>query len=95
MEETSAVRLDEEVRDELEEEARRQHLPVDRIANQAIKAYLGNQALKREAIREAIAEADKGVFISAEAMHRWIESWGAENELPFPEPDVFLPPKNP
>ncbi len=37
----------------------------------------------------AIAEADKGVFISGKAMHRWIESWGTENELPPPEPDIF------
>lgn len=93
MDETSSVRLDQEVRDELEEEARRRHLSADEIANEAIRAYLDHQASKREAIREAIAEADKGVFISSEAMHRWIESWDTENELPPPEPDVFLSPK--
>jgi predicted transcriptional regulator len=92
MDETS-VRLDPDVRDELEEEARRLHVPAERIANDAIRAYLDNQAYKREAIREAVAEADKGVFISSEAMHRWIESWGTENELPAPKPDVFLPPR--
>ena len=95
MEESSTVRLDQEVRDELEEEARRQHLAADQLANEAIKAYLDNQALKRKAIRAAIVEADKGAFISSEAMHRWIESWGTENELPPPEPDVFLPHKKP
>ena len=52
-----------------------------------------NETDKLDAIREALAEADKGVFISAEAMHRWIESWGTPDELPPPEPDVFLPPK--
>jgi predicted transcriptional regulator len=41
---------------------------------------------------ERIAEADKGIFISAEAMHRWVESWGTENELPPPEPDIFPEP---
>ena len=43
-------------------------------------------------VEERIAEADKGVFISSEAMLHWIESWGTENELPPPEPDVFLKP---
>ncbi|MBA3446045.1 MAG: CopG family transcriptional regulator [Pseudaminobacter sp.] len=48
---------------------------------------------ERRVLKERIAEADKGVFISAEAMDRWIESWGTENELPPPEPDVFLKPR--
>ncbi len=93
MDGTSSVRLDREVRDDLEEEARRQHLSADEIANEAIRAYLDNQILKREAIRGALAEADKGVFISSEAMHRWIESWDTDDELPPPEPDVFFAPK--
>ena len=42
-----------------------------------------------EAIKAALAEADKGVFVSAEAVHRWMESWDTDNELPIPEPDIF------
>jgi predicted transcriptional regulator len=87
----TSVRLGRDVLGELEEEARRQHLSAAQIANEAIRAYLDNQALKREAVQEALAEADKGVFISSEAMHRWIKSWGTANELPPPEPDVFVP----
>lgn len=56
-------------------------------------SFLRNSAAERRLLKERIAEADKGVFISAEAMHRWIESWGTENELPPPEPDVFLKPR--
>ena len=26
-------------------------------------------------------------------MHKWMESWGTEYELPPPEPDIFLEPK--
>ena len=46
-------------------------------------------------LREAEAEADKGAFISQEAMMRWMDSWNddGEPELPMPEPDIFLPPK--
>ncbi|CAN7687505.1 hypothetical protein [Rhizobium sp. LjRoot254] len=41
------------------------------------------------AIEAALAEADKGIFVSQEAVDRWMESWGTENELPMPEPDIF------
>lgn len=45
---------------------------------------------KARMTREAAAEADKGVFISEEKMTAWFESLGTDNELPEPEPDVFL-----
>lgn len=41
------------------------------------------------AIDTALAEADKGIFVSQETVDRWMESWGTENELPMPEPDIF------
>jgi predicted transcriptional regulator len=56
-------------------------------------SFLDSSEAERRLLKERIAEADKGVFISAEAMHRWVESWGTENELPPPAPDVFLKPR--
>jgi hypothetical protein len=41
------------------------------------------------AIDEALAEADKGVFVSGEAVIEWLESWGTDNVRPSPEPDIF------
>jgi chitodextrinase len=41
------------------------------------------------AIDEALAEADKGVFVSGEAVIEWLESWGTDNVKPSPEPDIF------
>lgn len=32
---------------------------------------------KRVAIREAVVEADKGIFISQGKMDAWVSSWGA------------------
>lgn len=34
-------------------------------------------------------EADKGIFISQEAISDWLDSWGSENELEAPEPDII------
>jgi predicted transcriptional regulator len=43
------------------------------------------------AIDEALAEADKGVFVSGEAVIEWLESWGTDNVKLMPEPDIFPP----
>jgi predicted transcriptional regulator len=82
------------VRRRLEEEARSQDISASDLIGRAIESYFEVCEAEREVLRQRIAEADKGVFISGEAMHRWIASWGTDNELPPPEPDIFLPPRH-
>ena len=84
-----SIRLDTDIKVKLEQEARLEDRSAGYIAQKAIEDYLDAKAYKRECLREAVAEADKGVFISEEAMDAWINSWGTENELPMPRPDVF------
>ena len=60
------------------------------IAATAIENYLEGQAGKRVQLQQAIAETEKGAFISDEKMAEWIASWGDDDELPAPEPDIFL-----
>lgn len=86
---TFSMRMDAKTKNALEAEARRQDRSAAYVANEAIEDFLGKRAYKRECLRAAIEEADKGVFISEEAMDRWIDSWDTENELPPPEPDIF------
>jgi predicted transcriptional regulator len=82
-----------EVKQKLEEEARLLDISADSLAERAIQSYFEVCASERELLKQRVAEADKGVFISSEAMHRWMTSWGTDNELPPPEPDVFLTPR--
>ena len=84
-----SLRLDEGIKAKLEEEARLEDRSAGYIAQKAIEDYLDAKAYKRECLREAVAEADKGVFISEEAMDAWMKSWGTENELEPPKPDIF------
>ena len=86
---TFSMRMDAKTKKALESEAQRRDRSAAYIAGEAIAAYLDKQAYKRECLLEAAAEADKGVFISEEALDRWMDSWGDENELPPPEPDIF------
>lgn len=84
-----SMRLDEDVKTRLEKQAAREERSAGYLAQLAIQNLLEEREYFYEQMDLAIAEADKGVFISGEAMHRWIESWGTENELPPPEPDIF------
>ena len=83
-------RLDEEIKSRLEEEAEADDRSASYIAAKAIKQYLDARSFERLAMEEAVQEADKGVFISSNAMRNWIASWGSNDELPPPEADVFL-----
>jgi predicted transcriptional regulator len=78
-----------ELKERLEEEARELSITPDALVGRAIESYLEIRGVERELLRQRIAEADKGVFISGEAMHRWIESWDTDDELPPPESDIF------
>jgi predicted transcriptional regulator len=84
-----SIQLDTEVKARLDEEARREDHSADQIVQKAIEDYLEAKAYFRREMEAAIAEADKGIFISWEKMRAWMESWDTGNELPPPEPDIF------
>lgn len=88
-----ALRLDDETRQRLEDEARWQSQSEAEVATDAIKAYLDRQSQLRKAIETASAEADKGEFVSSEAMMRWVKDLFDGKKTPRPKPDVFLPPR--
>ncbi len=84
-----SVPLESSVKADLEAEARQTNQTPAEIAEEAIAQYLSGRKLKREAIHQALKEAEDGVFVSQAAVSRWVESWGTADELPPPEPDVF------
>jgi predicted transcriptional regulator len=90
---TFSVRLPEELRREVDEFAKATKRSRSFVVKEAIEAYIDDRRAYLEAIDEAIKEADKGVFISGEAVDRWLASWGTDNPLPMPEPDIFPDPK--
>lgn len=83
------IRLDDELRHLLEQEALLEGRPATQLAVRAIQAMLEAKSAKRNAIDAAMDLADQGRFISSEAMNAWIESWDSERELPPPEADVL------
>ena len=79
--------LEPELKEWLKRQAKYSGCSKEAIATRALKSL---KYAKDQMIREAMAEADKGVFVSEEKVTAWFLSWDTENELPVPEPDVFL-----
>jgi predicted transcriptional regulator len=86
------LRLEEELKSSLEAEAKREDRSAAYLATRAIKAMLDTKAAKRRLIEDAMAEADKGAFVSEEAMNAWFQSLGTDDELPDPDADVVVKP---
>ena len=84
-----SVRMDESIKSRLDNEASLQDRSIGYLVEKAVEEFLDHKEFFRSEMKAAIAEADKGIFISEEAMDRWMESWGTQNELPPPEPVIF------
>lgn len=84
-----SMRIDAKLKSRLEKEAKRRDRTSGFLANKAIKIYFEQLDNLKKELDDAEAEADKGVFISGEAMSTWMKSWGTANELPPPQPDIF------
>lgn len=81
-----SIRLDDDLRKALEREAEIEDRPPSQLAIRAIRAMLDAKAAKRAALESALAEADKGLFVTSKAVSDWMDSWDSEQELPPPLP---------
>ena len=84
-----SMRMDQATKTRLEKQAAIEERSAAFLVQKVVADYLDAKDCERKVFDEAFKEADKGIFISGEAVHRWMESWGTENELPMPEPDIF------
>ncbi len=83
-------RIETELKKNLDLEAQAEDRSSSYLASQAIKMMLELKEEKKQAVERAIIEADKGAFVSQEAVHEWMNSWDTENELPKPKANIFL-----
>jgi predicted transcriptional regulator len=84
------IRVEPELKQWFEQQAKRKDRSLGYVVVQSMEQTKRSSQARDQMIRDAMAEADKGVFISQEAVHKWMDSWDSDNELPLPEPDVFL-----
>jgi len=84
-----SIRLDQKIKKRLEKEAKLENRSSGFLVQQALRTYLDGRDYERKIADQAFAEAEKGIFVSGEKVFAWMESWGTENELPFPEADIL------
>jgi predicted transcriptional regulator len=79
-----SLRLDPELKEAVEKEARLEDRSASFIIQQATREYVE----RKERFRAMLWELEDE-FISSGKMRAWVASWGSADELPSPEPDVF------
>lgn len=87
-----SLRIDSELKNRLELEAKREERSASFLAIKAIESMLRDRTEKRAAIRSAIQAADKGSFISQDAMDAWVASWETDSETAPPPADLKFDP---
>ena len=87
-----SIRIDDTVRYELEKICDLTERSKAYITSKAIEEYVERNSWKVTALKQAKLEAEKGEFISHDAMGAWINSLGTDDELSPPNVDIF---KNP
>jgi predicted transcriptional regulator len=84
------IRVEPELKQWFEQQAKRKDRSLGYMVVQSMEQTKRSTEARDQMIRDAMAEADKGVFVSQEAVSKWMDSWDTGNELPVPEPNVFL-----
>ena len=84
----TTVRLRPEIEASLAAMADRLHRTKSWLINQAVKEFIQRQ--EQEQIRwqetlQAMESVARGEAVSGEAVHAWLRSWGAPDELPPPK----------
>lgn len=87
--ETFSIRLPEELKNEVEALAKLSRRSRSFIIKEAVALYVEDQREYLKAIDEAMAEADKGVFVSGERAFEWLDSLARGVKAPLPDPDIL------
>lgn len=88
-----SLHIDDETKRQLQIQAQWGSQSEAEIVEDALKAHLDHQARLRRSLDAAILEAEKGEFISRDAMMAWVKDLFDGKKTPAPKPDVFLEPR--
>ena len=86
---TFSMRIDEKLKKALEEQAALEDRSASYIAQRAIGEWVAREAAYKSDIQAALKEAEKVIWISEEAIDKWMDGWAEGRDDPFPGPDIF------
>ncbi len=84
-----SLRISSEMKEKLERISSDTKRPVSDIAEEALSEYLLQQEMEAKALDEAIERADRGDFVSHDAVADWLRTWGSADEKAAPDADIF------
>lgn len=82
------IDISEEVMSRLSSSALESRRGETEIVEEAIAEYLDRQDMELAAVERGMTVAAQDGQISHAAMKAWLLSWGADDELPPPQPDI-------
>ncbi len=80
-----SMRISDELKQSLENISKITNRSQSQLASMAIADYVKRMEWKLKAIQIGKKEADKGDFVSQEAVIQWLETWGNQDESQAPE----------
>jgi predicted transcriptional regulator len=84
-----SLRISDEMKEQLDRISSETNRSVSAIAEEALSDYVKQQEMEAAALDEAVARADRGDFVSHEAVADWLQTWGTAGEKPAPQPDIL------
>ena len=84
-----SVRVSDDLKEQLDDLSRATRRSKAYLAAEALGEYVKKNAWRAKELHTALAEADKGAFISHEAMLAWANSLGSKAELAAPTADIL------
>ena len=85
-----SVRVPESLKEQLDYLSRTTKRSKGYLATEALGDYVKKNAWRAKELQTAMAEADKGVFISHEAMFAWADARHERKTPALPKPDIRL-----
>ena len=90
-----SARIPEKLSNELDALATQTKRSKGFLLTEALEDYVNREAWIAKKIDAAVKAADEATeFYSQEVVEKWFLSLGTENELPHPEPDIFVEKKS-
>jgi predicted transcriptional regulator len=80
---TVNISLDEKLVDELKEAAKAAGRPLDDLAVEALVDFLEKEK-RRRVVERGRADVKAGRVVDSDAMDRWLDSWGSDDETEPP-----------
>jgi predicted transcriptional regulator len=84
-----SVQISEEMKERLDRLSSATNRSPPEIAEEALGDYLAHQEVEIAALDAAVDRADRGDFVSHDAVTGWLTSWGTPDERPAPVADIF------